>query len=307
MDIAFVSGVIAGSSSKLLTPSHLKNFDNISKKDFLALLKTHQYGFASDLNIDLIMLEEEKKHRQFLESVIDKDHFIFKVLYLTFDHLFLSSLMKSYQLGLKYQKPIDGLSNFNETRYETYIIDETMGLLDLEDKAFLDQLIEKTKDLDAQGISDCVIKILHDRIVESIDKKTDPYVLKYFDFETTVLNVMLIIRSNKYNKDASYVDANILAGGMIEKHILLDLFDQSVSEIGKYLSLHFDERLTDLFKYIDRPDFLARLKDGFDLFMNDLLEDLSFQNMNLGPVIAFTVLKRREIENLKQRYYQIKE
>ena len=307
MDIAFVSGVIAGSSSKLLTPSHLKNFDNISKKDFLALLKTHQYGFASDLNIDLIMLEEEKKHRQFLESVIDKDHFIFKVLYLTFDHLFLSSLMKSYQLGLKYQKPIDGLSNFNETRYETYIIDETMGLLDLEDKAFLDQLIEKTKDLDAQGISDCVIKILHDRIVQSIDKKTDPYVLKYFDFETTVLNVMLIIRSNKYNKDASYVDANILAGGMIEKHILLDLFDQSVSEIGKYLSLHFDERLTDLFKYIDRPDFLARLKDGFDLFMNDLLEDLSFQNMNLGPVIAFTVLKRREIENLKQRYYQIKE
>jgi len=307
MDISFVSGVIAGSNSKLLTPSHLKNFENISRKDFLALLKTHQYGFASDLSIDLIMLEEEKKHRQFLESIIDRDHFIFKVLYLTFDHLFLSSLMKSHQLGLKYQKPIDGLSNFNETRYEAYIIDQVVGLLDLEDKAFLDQLITETKDLDAQGISDRVIKILHNRIVQSINKKTDPYVLKYFDFETTLLNVMLIIRSNKYNKNLSYVEKNVLEGGMIEKHILLDLFNQSIAEIGKYLSLHFDERLTDLFKYMDRPDFLARLKDGFDLFMNDLLEDLSFQNMNLGPVIAFTVLKRREIENLKQRYYQIKE
>lgn len=307
MDISFVSGVIAGSNSKLLTPSHLKNFENISRKDFLALLKTHQYGFASDLSIDLIMLEEEKKHRQFLESIIDRNHFIFKVLYLTFDHLFLSSLMKSHQLGLKYQKPIDGLSNFNETRYEVYIIDQVVGLLDLEDKAFLDQLITETKDLDAQGISDRVIKILHNRIVQSINKKTDPYVLKYFDFETTLLNVMLIIRSNKYNKNLSYVEKNVLEGGMIEKHILLDLFNQSIAEIGKYLSLHFDERLTDLFKYMDRPDFLARLKDGFDLFMDDLLEDLSFQNMNLGPVIAFTVLKRREIENLKQRYYQIKE
>jgi V/A-type H+-transporting ATPase subunit C len=307
MDISFVSGVIAGSNSKLLTPSHLKNFENISRKDFLALLKTHQYGFASDLSIDLIMLEEEKKHRQYLESIIDRDHFIFKVLYLTFDHLFLSSLMKSQQLGLKYQKPIDGLSNFNETRYEAYIIDQVVGLLDLEDKAFLDQLITETKNLDAQAISDRVIKILHNRIVQSTDKKTDPYVLKYFDFETTLLNIMLIIRSNKYNKNLSYVEMNVLEGGMIDKHILLDLFNQSIAEIGKYLSLHFDERLTDLFKYMDRPDFLARLKDGFDLYMNDLLEDLSFQNMNLGPVIAFTVLKRREIENLKQRYYQIKE
>ncbi len=307
MDIAFISGVIAGSYSKLLTPSHLKNFENISRKDFLALLKTHQYGFASDLSIDLIMLEEEKKHRQFLESVMDKDHLVFKVLYLNFDHLFLSSLMKSHQLGLKYQKPIDGLSNFNEARYETYIIDETMGLLDLEDKAFLDQLIAETKDLDAQGISDRVIKILHDRILQSIDKKTDPYVLKHFDFETTLLNIMLIIRSNKYNKDIKYVENNILDGGMIEKHILRDLFDQSIVDIGKYLSLHFDERLTELFKYVDRPDFLAKLKDGFDLFMDDLLEDLSFQNMNLGPLIGFTILKRREIENLKQRYFQIKE
>src|SRR5690554_355872 len=307
MDISFVSGVISGSMDKLLTPSHLKNFENISKKDFLVLLKSHQYGLASDAHIDQMMLEEELKHRLYLTSLIDKGHLLFKVLYLSFDHLFLSNLMKSLHLDLKYHKFIDGLSNFDEARFENYILNDNVGLLNLEDKSFLDKLIEQTKDLDAQSISDKVIKILHDVIYRSLDKKTDPYMIKFLDFETTRLNVMLLIRSNKYKKSKKYVESNILTGGMIDKHILLDLYDKSISDLGKYLSLHFDSRLTDIFRYVDRSDFLARLNTGFEYFMDDLIEDLSFQNLNLGPVIHYTILKRIEIRYLKAKYYQIKE
>jgi V/A-type H+-transporting ATPase subunit C len=307
MDISFVSGVMSGSIERLLSPSHLKSFENISRKDFLSLLKTHQYGRASESHIDTIMLEEELKHRQFLESLIDKNHLIFKVLYLTFDHLFLSNLMKSYHLGLTYNKFTNSLSNFNEERYEDYILNGVSGLLDLEDIAFLDLIKSETSQLDAQGISDRVIKILHDRIISSFNKKTDSYIKKYIELETTILNVMLLIRSIKYNKNLEYFEKNILSGGMIDKHILMELFDKSLAEIGNYLSLHFDVALTDTFKYVGKPNFLDILNDAFNVYRQNLLEDLSFQSLGFATVLHYTILKRDEMRVLKEKYYQIKE
>lgn len=71
---------------------------------------------------------------------MDKDYFIFKVLYLIFDYLFLLNLMKFYYLGLIYNKFIDSLSNFYEERYEDYILNGVFGLFDLEDILFLDYI-----------------------------------------------------------------------------------------------------------------------------------------------------------------------
>lgn len=307
MDIAFVSGVMSASLDKLLTQSHLNSFKNMTRQSFLSLLKTHQYGFASQSNIDQIMVEETLKHRNFLTSIIDKDHLIFKVLYISFDHLFLSNLMKSYHLGMPYHKHMDGLSNYDESRYEDYVLNHNMGLLDLEDVAFLDKLIERTKGLDAQSISDQVIKILHDQICGSFNKKTDKAILKYLNLETTILNVMLFVRSKRLNKDIDYLEKNILNYGMIEKNILLEQYAKSLNEFGNYLQLHFDVEITEAFKHQNDSDFLSKLNESFKVYQDDLLQDLSFENLNLAPVIYYTLLKRNEINQLKKLYYEIKE
>lgn len=307
MDMSFVSGVMSGAIDKLLTPSHLKSFEGKSRLDFLSLLKTHQYGLASDTHIDHIMLEEELKTKRYLLSLIDQESLIFKVLYLTFDHLFLSNLMKSYHLNLTYHKWIDGLSNLDENRYEDFIFNDVVGLLDLEDIEFLKYLKEATKNLDAQGISDQVIKILHQNIMSQIDKKTDMNLVKYINLETTILNIMLLIRSKTYDKNKTYLEDNILEGGMIDKHILVGLYDQSIEVFGQYLNLHFDVRLTDIFKQAASPQFLDLLNEGFKIYEDDLLEDLSFDLLNMAPVIYYTLLKRSEMRHLKEMFYNIKE
>lgn len=307
MDKSFVSGVMSGSMDKLLTPSHLNSFKNLSRKAFLSLLKTHQFGLASDTNMDQIMLEEELKHKKNLLSIIDANNLVFKVLYLNFDHLFLSNLMKSFHLKLKYHKYIDGLSNMDEKRYEDYVFNDVVGLLDLEDVEFLKTLKEETKNLDAQDISDQVIKILHQHIIHLMDKKTDKNLVKYLNLKTTILNIMLLIRSKTYDKDQTYFESNILEGGMIDKHILFSLYDQSIETFGQYLKLHFDVRLTDIFKHVGTHQFLDMLNKGFKIYEDDLLEDLSFELSNLAPVIYYTILKRNELRHLKEMFYEIKE
>ncbi|WP_025725385.1 V-type ATPase subunit [Acholeplasma granularum] len=307
MDIQFIEGVMSASYDKLLTPSHLKSFEDLSKRQFLDLLKTHEIGRVEKNNIDLMMLEEEIKHKEFLLSLIDKDHLIFKVLYINFDHLFLSNLMKSYHLGLKYQKLVDNLSNFDELRYENFIINSISGQLDLEEIEFLNNLIDVTKNLDAQSISDKIIMILHQNIMNQLNKKTDKVIINYLNTETTLLNVMLLIRSKKSNRDFQYFESNILGGGMIDKHILIELFNGSIEEFGKYLSLHFDSNLTDAFKHVSNIDFLSTINIAFDKYMDLFLEDMSFNNVGFSPVIHFTLLKRKQLRLLKEKYYQIKE
>lgn len=77
-----------------------------------------------------------------------------------------------------------------------------------------------------------MIKILYDRIIILFNKKIDNYIKKYIELEMIILNVMLLIRSIKYNKNIEYLEMNILSGGMIDKYILMELFDKLFIEIG---------------------------------------------------------------------------
>lgn len=81
-----------------------------------------------------------------------------------------------------------------------------------------------------------------------------------------ILNVMLLIRSIKYNKNIEYLEMNILSGGMIDKYILMELFDKLFIEIGQYLSFYFDVILIDVFKYVGKLNFLDILNDVFNVY-----------------------------------------
>lgn len=306
METSFIGGVIAASYDKLMSEAYLKSFEKLNRKDFLSLLKTHQYGKGMSHSFDQLMIEEEIKHKDFLESMIEKDHLIFKVLYLQFDHLFLSNMFKSYVLGVKYQKMIDGLSTFDEKVVETYIFEGSDLFLDRESKNLLDELILKTKELDAQALSDVVMSCLQDLILTKLDPK-DKVIRNFLCRQTDILNVLLLIRVKKYQMSQTYLDINLLSGGYIDKDTLRKLYDSSFDELKKYLEIHYDEHVTDLLKDPSKEQFLTKISDELYKSLNTLIVDYSFETFGFAPVIHLTLLKRFEMTHLKQMFYRIKE
>lgn len=304
MNLSFTNGVISSAFDRLLSDNHLANFRQLSKSDFLDMLKAHQYGINFSKNFELIMLEEELKHKKFLESLIDKNHILFNVLYLKFNHLFLSSVLKSYHMGVKYTPILEGLTTYNQNHITEYLFKENTMLIDFDLKIFIDNLVDKTKNLDAQGISDKVMQILHEEILNSLPKK-DKSLNKYYHTYTMIQNVLFLVRYKKYNLSFDNLKENILENEIIDKHMLLNFFDKSFNELGEYLSIHFGESIKNVFKHDEHDDFLRNVLNMLELSMTDLLSTFAFDNDTLGLAIYYTIKKREEIIKLKQYYYQV--
>ncbi|CDR30574.1 V-type ATP synthase subunit C [Acholeplasma oculi] len=307
MDIEFIGGYIQARYDRLLKRNEFNAFSQGTKSDFLRLLNNYQYGLGEQNDFEMIILQEELKHKQFLLGLIDKDHLIFKVLYRSFDHLFLSNLFKSVLLGFKYQNTVHGLSNFNEEAVENYLIHGDGATIDLDLKAYLDELKLELMDLDGKELSDYIIYKLHLDIVRQFNKNTDVFIKRLVSLETDIDNVLLLLRTKLYKKDITYFEKNVLIDGTIEKHILVSWFSKSFDEISKNLSIYFDQDVTEAVKNQQHDRYLSHVSYKFMQSMDSFMEDLSFQGFNFAPVIHFTRLKRLEIENLKEIYYKLKE
>ena len=287
MDIEFIGGYIQARYDRLLKRNEFNAFSQGTKSDFLRLLNNYQYGLGEQNDFEMIILQEELKHKQFLLGLIDKDHLIFKVLYRSFDHLFLS--------------------NFNEEAVENYLIHGDGATIDLDLKAYLDELKLELMDLDGKELSDYIIYKLHLDIVRQFNKNTDVFIKRLVSLETDIDNVLLLLRTKLYKKDITYFEKNVLIDGTIEKHILVSWFSQSIDEISKNLSIYFDQDVTEAVKNQQHDRYLSHVSYKFMQSMDSFMEDLSFQGFNFAPVIHFTRLKRLEIENLKEIYYKLKE
>lgn len=307
MDLSFACGSIAGRSEKLLNKQQLSSFKNLNKLEFLELLKVHQYGFVPNQLFEVTMLEEETKHKLYLESILNKNHLIFKVLYINFNQLFLANLIKSFQLGIKFQSNVIGLSTYDEPKYIEYLLKGIDKGLDLEEKEFIDELVLNTKDLEAQDIADYIIKRLNSDLVNSFTKKTDKFIIDYYSEIVTIQNVLLLIRSKRYNRSSNYIKRNLLEGGKIGLHIINDLYSKSFSEIGEYLKLHFDDEIVNIFRNVEKDNFMSELSTMLEQYLVKRLVSYSFENMNFAPIIYFTTKKRYEITQLKQLYYHSEE
>ncbi|VEU82013.1 hypothetical protein [Acholeplasma hippikon] len=306
MNLSFTNGVISAGFDRLLTDSHFAAFSNLSQSDFLDMLKTHQYGLTFSKNFEQTMLEEEYKHKLFLESLIDKKHIIFEVLYIKFNHLFLASLLKSFHLGVKYTPMMHGLTTYHETAFIDYIIYDNAKALDFDDKVFLDDLIKETSNLDAQGISDKIIQILHSNLLKKLNtKKIDASIKNYYETYTMIENVLYFIRAKKYKFSYEKVEENILKNSLIDKSIILSYYDLDLSQFGEYLKLHFNDEIVNVFKDTEAFDFLSKVYAKLDLAMSKLLGNFAFDNQTFGLMIYFTIKKREEIIRLKQMYYGV--
>ncbi len=306
--LEFVSGVVASSYDKLLTPIQLKSFENISRESFLSLLNTYQYGDIASTTLDQIMLGEELKLKQFVQANLGRDHLLVSMLYVTFDQLFLSSIYKELNLGIKPKNPPENLSTFNEKAVREYL---TLGVdiyLNERTKTILDQISLKIKEenLDAQQISDWIIQVLYQNIKQDFDKlkKPDPAMKSYFEELMTIENILLILRSKRYQMGHDYVKANLLPGGIIDLHILEGLYHLSVSEIGHYLKLHYDETVVNAFNNENSDQFIKKVSDAFDRYVVKLSVGYSYQAIGYGSMIDFVMKKRNEIAKLKSYYYE---
>lgn len=304
MNLSFTNGVISAGFERLLTDTHLSTFRQLSQSDFLEMLKTHQYGLTFSKNFEQTMLEEEYKTKQFLESLINKNHILFEVLYLKFNHLFLASLLKSYHLGVKYNETFKGLTTYDEDSFIQYLIFDNAKALNFDDKIFIDKLIENTKNLDAQAISDKVIQILHNDLMSRL-KNEDKAIKKYYETYTMIENVLYFVRAKKYKYELNQIEANLLQNDLIDKTIILSYFDKDIKEFGEYLKLHFDESITQSFKDLDAINALREIYNSLELAMSKVLSDFSFDNKSFGLIIYFTLKKREEIVKLKQLYYGV--
>lgn len=302
MDLTFVYGLIAA-KEHILTQKEIDGLKELDKNGFLDALYAHQFGLGFQRPFELMMLEEELKLKQFLESVL-KDQLLFKVLYIKFNHLFLSGLLKSHHLGVKFNESIEGLSIYPEYLYQQYLIYGIDKGLNIEDKVFIDNLINKTKDLDAQSISDIVINILNQEIIESFDKKTDKYLVKYYKHEIAMQNILLLIRSKRYKLDKSYFVSNLLEGSAIENYRLVEHFDKTLSEIGDYLSFHLEPSIKDVLSKSDSLHFMQDVQFELDKTLSKILNDFTFEQTSYGAIISFVLKKRLEIVQIKKLYYE---
>lgn len=304
MNKAFTNGVISSAFDRLLTDVHYQNFLNLSKNDFLELLKVHQYGITFSSNFEEIMLEEELKHKQFLLTLMDSKDIFFDVLYLKFNHLFLSNLLKSHHLGMNYQNFTKNLSTYKEESLIEYVINENDKLIDLKDKSFIDTLVLITKGLDSQNISDTVMLYLHEELLIRL-KYSDKYIRNYYEVFIMVENILFMIRAIKYKFDYQYTSKNILNNSIIEKHILLSFYDKSLEVFVKYLELHLPKEMLKVLLDLDSQTYFKNVSEVVNSRLSQLISDFSFINQGYALPIYFTVKKREEIIKLKQLFYGV--
>lgn len=306
INLWFVSGVVGASYDKLLTPIQLKSFENLTEEAFLKLLNTYQYGNSSGSNLDQIMLGEELKLKDFIIANLGNDHVLVSILYLSFDQLFLSSIYKELILGIKPKNPPMDLSTFNEKAVRDFL---TLGqdiYLDSRTKNILEKISTKVETLDAQGISDWVIQVLYETIIDELnqDKKSDSTVKKYLSELITIENILMILRSKRYQMGHTYVKENLISGGFIDLNILESLYDLSFSDIGNYLKLHYDDGVVEAFKDVNSSQFIKKIADAFDGYLFRQSEGYSYQAVGFGSLIDYVYKKRLEITKLKTLYYE---
>ncbi len=304
MDLGFAIGVVSSKYSELLEKINFNNLKDTPKDKFIETLNDYNYGIKTSNDFETIMLEAELKHKMFLESIIDSNSILFKVLYRNFDHIFLANLIKSYHLKLPYQSFIKGLSTFNEKVLEDYVLLSVDTTIDIELKGFIDNIINITKDLDAKSISDIVIKELNNSIYENINKM-DQALKWFYTLDTTIENILLFIRSKRFDQDLKYVETNYLKGSKIDfdyiKEYYLDVFDN----LGKYLALHFNEEVIKVVKGFKDDISLNQLTDYFTSYFDNDINPYNFSYDTFGPVIDLTMKKRNEIVKLKKLFYGI--
>jgi vacuolar-type H+-ATPase subunit C/Vma6 len=169
-------------------------------------------------------------------------------------------------LGIKPKNPPMELSTFNEKAVRDYL---TLGqdiYLDPRTKNILEKISAKVETLDAQGISDWVIQVLYETILDELnqDKKSDSTINKYLSELITIENILMILRSKRYQMGHTYVKENLISGGLIDLSILETLYDLSHIDIGNYLKLHYDDGVVDAFKDENSSQFIKRYADAFD-------------------------------------------
>lgn len=308
INMTYLSGVIASSYDQLLTKAQLKSFEALTKGEFLSLLKKYHYGDTSLKHFDNVMLSEEIKLKEFLKSNLGSNDLLYRLAYLHFDHLFISSMLKEIYFGIKLNNLQRGLSTLNEEAVEDYLRLGVDIYIDQKTKSLIDDCLEKINDFSAQSMSDYLILRLYSNLYDEIKqtKKLDPSLLSYYQALVTVDNLLLVLRAKRYDMGSHYVKENLIPGSFIEPMYLVELYDRDINHIADYLRLHYNEEVVDAIKHDDSPTWMKNVSHEFDEFLYSMHEHFSYQSIGYGAIIDFLMRKRLEIKTLKRLYYESK-
>ncbi|MFA5692841.1 MAG: hypothetical protein WC907_04425 [Acholeplasmataceae bacterium] len=306
MELTYLNGVIQAKYSDLFNPAILNNFKGLTKNSYLSLLDDYNYGISEKNDFEKIMLEAELKHKQFLESILNKNHLVYKVLYKNFDHIFLANLIKSFVLKIPYERLIKNLSTFNEKAFEDYVFLNIDTLISLEEKVFIDNLLNVSKGKDPKTISDIVYRVLNEEISNHL-KTNDKAIIWYQQLDNTINNILTLIRTKRFNEDINYLKDNYIKDSLIEVDYLLPYYNLNSQSLGEYLSIHFNQDIKKYFNLSYDNINLNDLSNYFNQYLINNINPFNYDFDTLGPLIDLTLKKRQEIINLKQIYYDLGE
>lgn len=298
----FAVGVINAKLSSLFNYAILQNFKNLSPNKFIELLKHYAYGDEGD-DFDRLMLAEELKTKKFLTSLFPYNYLLFKVMYLKFDVLFLASLIKDKLYRLDNRLLLRGLSTFDEQSLLDYVYLGQDITLSLDDKTLIDELLLSTKGLSPQEISDLIVKKLTDQIAEEI-KATDEYLQDYHRFILNIENVLLFIRSRRFQKDQTYLNNNFLLGSDFVKNNFMAYYSLPLNEFLEYLKIYFPTYVLEVLKKEDSTHYLTEVGEVFEEYKVEYLKSLAFDLTSFAPALNYLFLKHQEIFNLKKLYLE---
>lgn len=298
-DLGYINGVIKSKSTQLIDLKQVEQLRHLSKSELVNTLESMQV-FKKQVSVDQSFYEDELLLMTLLKSLFPFDHVIFRLFFLTQDHITLTSIFKSYLLDMPLSISDDQLSLYKYSDVEEILTTDAT----VKTETALKNLFEDLKGKTSKEISDGVFKYLHQQLYKGVSQTMDTALKQYFVRYTDMQNVVLYFRCKVFNLALDVFESSFLSHGSIDIDYFKESYDRSIEIALESLKRFYPVHLFKCLKAIDSQAFLAILYDDLDNHLMELIDEFTYQLDGLSPTLEYVLKRRLRMKIIKQIYYE---
>lgn len=300
MNLKYLNGIYQAKTTSLLSDDEFNALENLDNKDFFKYLKNKNYGINSDYeNIDSLLEKEAIQVRKELDQLTESN--------LIGDVLFLNNDLNNFKIvykSNKYDMPIenyDQVSRYSKESLVQYVKFDNKNLINDNDL----KLLERVYNVSESNIKEelqTLEKNAYNYFYDKIKRKYKPLV-EYIEIKNFINNLMTFLKLRTRKVGISQLNNALLHQSIFPIKEWEALYDESDEKILDKISLQYYGKLTEAVKnYFDNND-ASLLDESADLVISELVQNLSYNHNDIGPIISYIYLKQKEIDKLRRLYY----